>query len=265
MPARYRNANGTYPHPWQGDIAGTVDMNGVTVVEYRYDARGKPMPTEGNMAETLGRDTPFGQRKDHGGGKVPNITNQISTGEEASCPSGLDFVQSLTACKAAGTIASIYWNDDLDHFSSGFVCAVKDGFVLLAHVGPLGDYDGFRVHTVEGVYKVKWGGKYERKIQTLYALKHQAHPDVPVAGSLTADLLLYAKANTLYISAELLHSTYDDIKGQVLDVDADALTVHLFNEYGDDDGSCTVSLKDITVLVCDSDEEAAIKRLVENR
>ena len=198
-------------------------------------------------------------------GKVTNAENQILTSEESSsCSSLLEFTKSLMICKTEGKIASIYWSDDVGHFSSGFVCAIKDDFVLLAHVAPLGEYDGFRVHALEGVCKVKWGGKYERKIQTLYELKHQAHPDVSITGSLMADLLLFAKAKSLFISAELLNSSYDDIRGQVLGVTADVLTVHLFDEYGDDDGSCIVDLKDITVLVCDSDEEAALKRLVEN-
>ena len=197
---------------------------------------------------------------------MTNAESQILTNEELSSRSSLsEFSNSLKTCKNEGKIASIYWNDDLDHFSSGFVCAVEDDLVLLAHVAPLGEYDGFRVCTLKGVYKVKWGGRYENKVQTLYKLKHQRHPDVSITGSLMADLLLYAKEKSLFISAELLNSTYDDIKGQVLDMDGDTLKIHLFDEYGHDDGTCVAQLEDITVLVCDSDEEAAQKLLVNVR
>ena len=46
----------------QGDVVGIVDMDGVSVVEYQYDAWGKPVATEGSMASTLGRDNPFRYR-----------------------------------------------------------------------------------------------------------------------------------------------------------------------------------------------------------
>ena len=39
-----------------------MDMDGVPVVEYRYDAWGMPTSTNGSMAETLGRDNPFRYR-----------------------------------------------------------------------------------------------------------------------------------------------------------------------------------------------------------
>jgi YD repeat-containing protein len=43
-----------YVHNMQGNIVGTVDNSGASVVEYSYDAWGKPMGVAGSMAETLG-------------------------------------------------------------------------------------------------------------------------------------------------------------------------------------------------------------------
>ena len=51
-----------YLHNLQGDVVGIVDMDGVSVVKYRYDAWGKPVATKGSMAETLGRANPFRYR-----------------------------------------------------------------------------------------------------------------------------------------------------------------------------------------------------------
>ena len=57
--------NGTkyrYLQNLQGDIVGIVDTNGNLVVEYKYDAWGKPISTTGSMADTLGKYNPFRYR-----------------------------------------------------------------------------------------------------------------------------------------------------------------------------------------------------------
>jgi RHS repeat-associated protein len=62
------NFNGTlytYAHNLQGDIVAIVDSTGTKVVEYKYDAWGKPLdgyPT-GGLKDTLGKLNPFRYRK----------------------------------------------------------------------------------------------------------------------------------------------------------------------------------------------------------
>jgi RHS repeat-associated protein len=51
-----------YLHNLQGDVVAIVDMEGQIVVEYGYDAWGRPVALEGSMAATLGRDNPFRYR-----------------------------------------------------------------------------------------------------------------------------------------------------------------------------------------------------------
>ncbi len=41
-------------HNLQGDIVGILDSSGSLVIEYKYDARGKPNATTGSLTETLG-------------------------------------------------------------------------------------------------------------------------------------------------------------------------------------------------------------------
>ena len=62
MMVRYNGTDYAYLHNLQGDIVSIVDMSGTTVVEYGYDAWGKPVTTEGSMAGTLGKDNPFRYR-----------------------------------------------------------------------------------------------------------------------------------------------------------------------------------------------------------
>ena len=52
----------TYLHNLQGNIVGIVDIARVLVVEYKYDAWGKPLSTTGTLADTLGKRNPFRYR-----------------------------------------------------------------------------------------------------------------------------------------------------------------------------------------------------------
>ena len=57
--------NGTkyaYVHNLQGDIVAILDSNGNKVVEYKYDAWGKPISKTGSLASTLGTVQPFRYR-----------------------------------------------------------------------------------------------------------------------------------------------------------------------------------------------------------
>ena len=46
----------------QGDIVAILDSNGTAVVNYKYDAWGKPFTPTGSMANTLGKINPFRYR-----------------------------------------------------------------------------------------------------------------------------------------------------------------------------------------------------------
>ena len=60
---KYTNGNTYfYVRNAQGDIIKIVDTSGNVVVEYAYDAWGKPMGVTGSMAATLGVDNPFRYR-----------------------------------------------------------------------------------------------------------------------------------------------------------------------------------------------------------
>ena len=52
----------TYIQNFQGDIVGILDNSGNLVVEYKYDAWGKPLATTGSLADTLGVRNPFRYR-----------------------------------------------------------------------------------------------------------------------------------------------------------------------------------------------------------
>jgi RHS repeat-associated protein len=59
---QHNGADYAYLHNLQGDVTGLVDMGGALVVQYVYDAWGRPVATGGSMAGTLGHDNPFRYR-----------------------------------------------------------------------------------------------------------------------------------------------------------------------------------------------------------
>ena len=58
----YNGTSYRYVHNLQGDVVALVDGNGDKVVEYWYDAWGKPTVKTGSLAETLGTVQPFRYR-----------------------------------------------------------------------------------------------------------------------------------------------------------------------------------------------------------
>ena len=59
---RFNGTIYTYLHNLQGDIVGILDSTGALVVEYKYDAWGKPLSTTGTLKTTLGIHNPFRYR-----------------------------------------------------------------------------------------------------------------------------------------------------------------------------------------------------------
>ena len=59
---KYNGTMYTYVHNLQSDIVGIVDSTGALVVEYKYDAWGRPLSVEGSLKTTLGAVNPFRYR-----------------------------------------------------------------------------------------------------------------------------------------------------------------------------------------------------------
>ena len=58
----YNGVKYAYVHNLQGDIVAILDSNGTAVVQYKYDAWGKPISKTGTMATSLGELNPFRYR-----------------------------------------------------------------------------------------------------------------------------------------------------------------------------------------------------------
>ena len=58
----FNGAAYAYLYNLQGDVIALVDANGSKVVEYKYDAWGRPLSKAGTLATTLGTLQPFRYR-----------------------------------------------------------------------------------------------------------------------------------------------------------------------------------------------------------
>ena len=59
---RFNGADYFYIYNLQGDVVAMIDANGTQVVEYVYDAWGKPLSKTGSLKDTLGTVNPFRYR-----------------------------------------------------------------------------------------------------------------------------------------------------------------------------------------------------------
>ena len=59
---RFDGADYFYVYNLQGDVVAMIDANGTQLVEYVYDAWGKPLSKTGSLKDTLGTINPFRYR-----------------------------------------------------------------------------------------------------------------------------------------------------------------------------------------------------------
>jgi len=158
-------------------------------------------------------------------------------------------------------IVSVYSNlTDTTKFCTGIVLGISEEHLLIAHVTPKGMYDGIMLKKLENIYRVDFGGRYEEKIRRL--LNNESFKNYTILNNnLMEYVLTYSKNNKLIITVEINDSNYDDVQGIVEEVADDTVLIKCVTEYGEIEGSTIICIKDITHLVCDSEDEQILKTL----
>lgn len=179
-----------------------------------------------------------GKNEDDGGRHMQNIIEQC-----------------LKECK----IASYYFDkeDNCKHLT-GFVHYFNEQELLIAHITPRGEYDGFVLNRMDGLYRVDYDGLYEKKIQHLYELKNQTHPVVPCdEEGIVIPLLKFAFENEYLITFEMEN---DAITGSV-DWFGDYVKLQVIDENGIENGKCIIDIDEVVTISCDTDYEQDLKIL----
>lgn len=157
-------------------------------------------------------------------------------------------------------ILSLYTNkEDTERFSVGYILELCEKYCIIALISPSGLYDGYRVIDINEIYKIEYGGDYEKKLKKLYDIKKQSHKDIKLLeNNLIISMLKFAKENEFIITIELLESGLNDVQGYVKN-----FTRWKINDLGQKDGLSEIDLDAITSIVCNSEDENTLEILAE--
>lgn len=165
-------------------------------------------------------------------------------------------------CFKSCKVASFYFDkqDNQVHLT-GFVHCYNESEVLIAHITPRGEYDGFILNRISDVYRIDCGGEYEIKIQTLYELKKESHPHISCnEEGILFPLLAFAKENDYFITAELQN---DKVTGRVIEY-GDYIYLSTIDDNGYESGTSIIDVDEVVSFSCDTVYEQDLKILLSN-
>ena len=172
----------------------------------------------------------------------------------------LNIIEDCWKCKR---VASFYFNkeDNCAHLT-GFVLFYNAQEIVVAHITPRGEYDGYVYNKLEDLYRIEYHGNYEKKIERLYNLKKQTHKMLFYDGdNILSHLLDLARVSGRLVSLELRNDT---ITGYIMEY-GDYVKVNLIDENGVADGECVINIDEVVTISIDTDYEQDLERLYRNR
>lgn len=165
----------------------------------------------------------------------------------------------IEKCFKEYKIASFYFDkeDNCKHLT-GFIHQYNESELLIAHITPRGEYDGYILNSIDNLYRIEFDGEYETKIERLYKLKNQKHSSILSDGhEIALSLLKFAYEQQHLVSLELSNDT---ITGLV-EMCNDFIHLLMINDNGKENGKCVIDLNEIVTIECDTDYEQDLKIL----
>lgn len=151
---------------------------------------------------------------------------------------------------------------DLEKFSAGYIALELENELIMQHLQPNGDYDGYIVICKNDIIKIAKGTRYIQKLELLKDIRKVVFEHISKSSENGFECLLnYALKNKRVISVQLLDSGASDIVGYVALIENGKCLVNSLDEYGEADGVCEFFIDDISFLSCDGDEERALDML----
>ena len=155
---------------------------------------------------------------------------------------------------------SLYTNrENTETFHYGIILAVNESEVAINQISPNGDDDGISVFSVEKVYRIEFGGQYEKKMKVLCDRKQIPERRVEINGkSILLSVLQYAFQTKQIISLSLVDSGCEDVVGIPIGVQDGEWKIQSIDEYGFLDGISYVKEDSMTGLTMSREEEKRI-------
>jgi len=166
------------------------------------------------------------------------------------------------------SIASIYPSINYpDKCSVGFIEGISSEHIIMKHISRNGFYDGYVIRRIDDIFRVDFGGQYEKKILTLYTAQNQKHDSlIDVEINEETDILkecLMSSMKKNYVVSLFIDETENEeyFYGWVKDVSHEEVIISRISSEGEDDGTAIIKACEITALNCDTDDEIVLKIL----
>lgn len=171
------------------------------------------------------------------------------------------MIKTIGKCLENKKVTSFYFDkEDNSRHLTGYVHCYNEYELLIAHITPRGEYDGYIWNKMEDLYRVDYDGEYEKKIERLYEIKKQHHPAVNGdEDDIMESLLKFACENNYLVSVWLQD---DEVTGFVEEYD-DVICLKVINDNGIENGTAVIDVNEVVRVVCDTDDEQDLKILNE--
>jgi hypothetical protein len=152
----------------------------------------------------------------------------------------------LEEAKLNNSLVSIYsepehWNQ----FSVGYVDLITDTHIRIKSLSRFGSACGYEVRLISEIFRVESDGKYEQKIEKLSQNQKRIFHEVQLPHQVNLDLIRDTLQQALDESVIVViwgSHPDDSLVGYVKKVDSEVVSLHLINEFGEDDGVSSIQI-----------------------
>ncbi len=162
----------------------------------------------------------------------------------------------------AGQFVEIYENpDDTEKCAVGFVAALDGEWIIMRHIHPTGQEDGYTCRRVENIYRVNVDTRYMRALGLLIGQDEtRSFP----GENLRLELLQMAQETGMPVQIELMDSGLWNVTGFVEEA-GECVRVHMITDEGDEDGFAVCKLEDVAEIWCGDEQGVKLKKLAEKK
>lgn len=159
----------------------------------------------------------------------------------------------------SGEVISVYCDrDNPQCHLTGFVQHYNDSELLLSHITPYGEYDGYVLLRIGDIFRVDSGGDYEKKIKALYHIKKQSHRDICFSSEeILFTLLDFAAENDLAVTLNFENTSVSGFVGS----SGEKAEINVVDEYGRNQGISVVDVNEVVYFSVDTVDEQNMKLL----
>ena len=174
--------------------------------------------------------------------------------------------QLLTDWKNKHTIVSLFCDEnDADTFLSGYIMDCDEDWVLIGHITPRGEYDGYILKAIDDIIHIESQGKYEAKMELLYSLKNQKpHPAIDRTKDITLfhEIINKCEKEKCLTTIEIMQDDACTLTGRIQYRDG-MIVIKKIDEYGEPDGMAYAEEKDVSAIAFDNADLQDLQLLCE--